>query len=50
MQEDPTPKVHPQTHLVNLRNNKNYTAKNGKFVIHGKDYFNSVFYLFEIKK
>ncbi len=48
-QDKPIPRVMPQTHLVNLRRDSSYRAKNGKFEIFGKEYFNSQFYLIEIK-
>ncbi len=43
------PLLNPQTHVVNLRINPNYTAKNGKFSLRGQKYFKSDLGIVEIK-
>ena len=40
-QNNPKPLVSPQTHIVNLRNNNEYTAKNKNFHLKGQEYYNS---------
>ncbi len=37
--ENSEPMINPQTHIVNLRTNENYKAKNGKYVLIGQKYF-----------
>ncbi len=38
---DPDPDVNPQTHIANLRNDPNYTAKNAGFELKGQNLFKS---------
>jgi hypothetical protein len=49
-QNNPSPNIKPQTHIVNLRNEENYEVTNGNFVLKGRKYFYSELVVIDLTK